>query len=261
MNASGPSFDIFRRLFANFRTPGTTIPGFCSPFLLIRPFTPGTRCRNRARRQDPKVFRSRARTRVRFAGRKPTSVVRESALRRFPAAPNRFWQGCGGPAGGTVALPASPCSYDFDESKGACRTRSGRRLRPQSRLRAYSCSPRKFFRPTTSAYDKRQTDDPTAWRYLFGGLEMRIFVGCSGIRAPGCTRGGCEVSGFAFPSVTRRIPKNLRPSRFRLLPIRAVGCSDILPRRKIVPHRAAEFRCDSVFRRTRFFEHTSRTID
>lgn len=57
MNASGPSFDIFRRLFANFRTPDTTIPGFCCPFLLTCPFTPGTRCRNRARRQDQKIFR------------------------------------------------------------------------------------------------------------------------------------------------------------------------------------------------------------
>ena len=205
---------------------------------------------------------------VRFVGRKPTSVVRESALRRrLPAAPNRFWQGCGGPAGGTVALPASPCSYDFDESKGACRTRSGRRLRPQSRLRAYSCSPRKFFRPTTSAYDKRQTDDPTAWRYLFGGLEMRIFVGCSGIRALGCTRGGCEVSGFSFPSVTRRIPKSLRPSRFRLVPIRADSCRFVPSDAPIFSHGGKSFliaqqNSDSIpFSPHPLFERTSRTID
>lgn len=88
--------DRHSTFFGDFRTPDATIRDFCCPFLLARSFTPGARYRNRARRQDLKVFRSRARTRVRFAGRRPTSVVRESALRRrFQAAPNRFWQGCG----------------------------------------------------------------------------------------------------------------------------------------------------------------------
>lgn len=49
--------DRHSTFFGDFRTPDATIRDFCCPFLLARSFTPGARYRNRARRQDLKVFR------------------------------------------------------------------------------------------------------------------------------------------------------------------------------------------------------------